>query len=131
MTQETKLILTDQDFERLSALLLQTDEPSSELLEEEISRATITPVEKAPTDIVRMNSIVRFVDEETLYEAELSLVYPNEADIEKMKVSILAPVGTALLGLRAGQTISWEMPTGKIRRLKVLSILPPADGKAP
>jgi regulator of nucleoside diphosphate kinase len=75
-----------------------------------------------------MNSVVRFVDEETHCEAELSLVYPNEADIEKMKISILAPVGTALLGLRTGQTIGWEMPTGKIRRLKVLSILTPTVG---
>jgi regulator of nucleoside diphosphate kinase len=120
MNDETNITVTEQDYEKLSLLLLHTN---TELLEEELSRATIVPQKEISRDIVTMNSTVRFIDEETMRQSELTLVYPKDADVEKMKVSVLAPVGTALLGLRIGQSIQWPMPNGKKRTLKVLSII--------
>lgn len=123
MNDETNITVTEQDYEKLSLLLLHTASEACELLEEELSRATIVPQKEISREIVTMNSTVRFIDEETRRPSELTLVYPKDADVEKMKVSVLAPVGTALLGLRIGQSIQWPMPNGKTRTLKVLSIV--------
>ena len=75
-----------------------------------------------PPDAITMNSTARFRDESSGEERELTLVYPRDADGSPDKVSILAPVGSALLGLRAGQTIDWPLPGGRSTRLQVLEI---------
>ena len=68
-----------------------------------------------------MNSEVEFRDESTGKVQRLILVYPNEADIAEGKLSVLTPVGTALIGVRVGDSIGWETPSGEFRRLTVLS----------
>jgi regulator of nucleoside diphosphate kinase len=70
-----------------------------------------------------MNSRVLFEDLDSGRRSEVVLVYPHEADIAAMRVSILSAVGTALLGLRAGQNIAWELPSGKVGRYRVLSVV--------
>jgi regulator of nucleoside diphosphate kinase len=122
MREEQSILITDQDFERLCLLAHHEDGEMAELLDEELGRATVVPQRAIPRDVVTMNSQVRFRDEQTGQESEVTLVYPKDADVTKRRVSILAPVGMALIGLRIEQSIQWPMPNGKSRRLKVISI---------
>jgi regulator of nucleoside diphosphate kinase len=69
-----------------------------------------------------MNSEVEFRDDATGKVQKMTLVYPGEADISERRISVLTPVGTALIGLPAGQSITWEAPNGDLRRLTVLSV---------
>lgn len=106
------VILTDDDFVRLMAL--QPDPP----LRAELERAVVVPPRTVPRDVVTMHSRVRYVDETSGQRREIQVVYPAEADVAQGKVSVLAPVGAALLGLAVGQVIEWNFPGG-VRRLRV------------
>lgn len=130
MEHQPGILITDQDFERLSLLVQHSESKAAALLEEELSRAKIVSPSEIPKDIVTMNSTIRFVDNESGKESEVTLVYPKDADVTQRKVSVLAPVGMALIGLKVGQSIDWKMPNG-VRNLKVVSVLyqPEAGGE--
>ena len=83
----------------------------------------IVPSAEIPADVVTMNSRVVFRELETGEETEATLVYPSQADVNQRRISILAPVGAALLGLSAGDEIQWPLPSGKKRTYKIISIL--------
>lgn len=122
MEQTTPITLSKNDFDRLLALVGHLKTGSAELLEEEISRASVVSDDTLLRDVVAMNSTVQFVDEETGSESTVTLVYPHDANIDAGKISILAPVGIALIGLRVDQRIQWPMPNGKNRSLRVVSV---------
>lgn len=109
--------------------LLQ-QKPYLQELEREIDRAVEVLPSEIPPDIITMNSTARLVDLNTGEEMILTLVYPDHANISEGRISVLAPIGTAILGCRAGETIEWEVPDG-IRSLKVERILhqPEAAGQ--
>ncbi|MGN6513474.1 MAG: nucleoside diphosphate kinase regulator [Lysobacteraceae bacterium] len=118
------LLLSRLDCERLEALL---EGPfaaglDTHALAAELERAEVVEPAQVPADVVTMNSVVRVRDEDSGGERELALVYPHEADGSADRVSVLAPVGSALLGLRVGDAIDWPMPGGRSARLRVLSI---------
>lgn len=94
-------------------------------LSDELDRAIVVPSEKMPPDIVSLNSRVTYIDESNGVSRNIELVLPEEANMEQGKVSVLAPVGTALLGLKAGQSIEWPFPNGMPRRLRVISAISP------
>lgn len=123
MKNQNHLILTQADFQKLSFLVNASTSESAELLQEELGRASIVADEELPKDVVSMNSKVRFQDLETGQETIVTLVYPNDANIEENKISILAPVGSALIGLQVGQVIQWPVPSGQEKRFKVLAVL--------
>lgn len=123
MKDEDDLILSNGDFQKLSSLLNVTKPEIAELLEEELSRASVVPDNELPNDVVSMNSHVSFRDLDKGKESAITLVYPHEASIDENKVSILAPVGSALIGLKVGQVIEWPVPNGKEKRLKVISVI--------
>ena len=93
-----------------------------EYLREELDRAHVLPAEKLRPDIVSLGSQVEFRDEQTGKSQEVILVYPLHADIARRRVSVLTPVGAALLGLSVNQTISFRARTGERRELKVLKV---------
>ncbi len=130
MNAQDKLILTQNDFQKLSALIGSTNQEMVELLEDELSRVMVVADDELPKDVVSMNSKVSFQDLDTQAEFVVTLVYPHDAKIEENKISILAPVGSALIGLRVGQDIRWPVPNGKEKRLKVTSVIyqPESDG---
>lgn len=102
---------------------------AAEALLVEIERARIVPDHKLANDIVRMGSHVQYrTDRDDLVEVEL--VYPVDADISAGKVSVLTPVGAALIGLRTGQSITWETRDGRKNVLTVLSVIQPAQEAA-
>lgn len=122
MMDSTRLIISTEDFEKISTLLSVSKLEIADQLEEELGRAELVSADKLPTDVVAMNSQVEFIDLDTDKEQMVTLVYPNEANIEENKVSILAPVGAALIGLQVGQTIHWPVGDNKVRRIKVVSV---------
>lgn len=106
-------------FARLSPLSLLTSGPMvevSEYLREELDRAHILPAEKLRSDIVNLDSLVEFRDQQTGKIQEIVLVYPIDADIAHRRVSVSTPVGAALLGLSVNQTISFHTSAGEISR---------------
>jgi regulator of nucleoside diphosphate kinase len=119
-------IAIDADhFVRLSALSSLTSGSMTEVCEylrEELDRADVIPAEKFRPDIVSLGSQVEFRDEHTGKSHEIILVYPLDADIARRRVSVLTPVGAALLGLSVNQTISFHTRTGDRRELTVLKV---------
>ena len=120
------------DLERIEALLehLPAAEAGKlEALRAELGRADVVEPAAVPAQVVTMNSTVAFEDEGNGERLTLTLVYPNASGAPGA-VSILAPVGSALLGLSRGQRIDWPIPDGRRRRLKVLEVTcqPEASG---
>ena len=107
------LVITDHDLQRLLPILEQSDSPASELLDGELHRATIVDQRSVAPDVVTMNSEVVYEDIDTSARRRVKLVYPQDADPSQGHVSVLAPIGSALLGLRVGQAIEWQLPTGR------------------
>jgi regulator of nucleoside diphosphate kinase len=122
------IFITEFDLERLNKLI--EDEKSSGGgnkaylgdLEEELGRATVVDSKDIPEDVITMNSTVRLKDLETGEDMTLSLVFPQDADIDEGRISILAPIGTGMIGYGVGEVIEWQVPAGT-RSLEVEEIL--------
>lgn len=126
MSEQPTIYLTQNDLDCLLDLVEAYSAGSGgrrfEQLEGELIRAVVVPREQIPKDVVTMNSRVIFENETTGERLEIKLVYPREADIDAGKISILVPVGTALLGLRVGQSIDWALPSGEKHRYRVVGV---------
>lgn len=107
------LIITESDFRLLRMLRLHDE------LQRELERAIVVSSEAVPKDVVTMHSRVLYADETAGERRLVQIVYPTEADAGAGKISVFAPVGTALLGLSVGQSIEWDFPDGSRRRLRV------------
>ncbi|HET9235780.1 MAG TPA: GreA/GreB family elongation factor [Oligoflexus sp.] len=125
-TEQRIEMITDQDLKRVLSFLRGDCRDISivEMWEEKIEKAEIIMQDEAPPDLVTMNSIIRCGD------SNFTLVFPREADIDQGRISILAPLGMALLGARVGQTISWQARDGQMRALVIdsISYQPEASG---
>jgi len=123
-----RITLSRDDYERLSALVeaaIGRAPELAELLAGELTRAHVLAAGKYPKDVVSMGSEVRFRDDGTGKVQSMRLVYPREADISSNRLSVLTPVGAALIGVRVGDSITWETPAGALRMLSVLSVKDP------
>ncbi len=115
----TQLVLTRDDYKLLTSYLngmfgkTAFDRKNSEDLKAELKKAKIVDKDKFPLDVVRLNSKVTIKAEDKNELMELTLVTPDKANIKEKKISILAPIGTALLGFRRGHKIKWQVPAGK------------------
>jgi regulator of nucleoside diphosphate kinase len=114
MNSTTTITITRLDLQRLERLLDSLDEfgPGAQALQAELDRAEVVGHDEVPAGVVTMNSRVHCREESSGKDYHLTLVYPQDAGGEG-KVSILAPVGSALLGLSVGQHIDWPAPGGK------------------
>ena len=127
--------ITEYDLERLKKLLFEakyTEYRKSEYLEKlrlEINRAEVVSPQNIPGDVITMNSTVCLLDLDTGEEEIYTLVFPEDAELGQGKISVLAPIGTAMLGYEVGDVFEWEVPAGK-RKLRVEKILfqPEASG---
>ena len=120
-----KIWMTRSDMERLRALIEiynGGDTPYVDRLEEELDRAKVVDAKDIPGDAVTMNSVVRIRDLDTGEEKMFTLVFPGRPCESGKAVSILAPVGTAIIGYREGDVIEWEVPAGK-KRIEILEII--------
>jgi regulator of nucleoside diphosphate kinase len=127
MSNQPIIRVTEEDYDHLSELADAFAAAGRRLphLEAELSRAELVPARPEPLDIVTMNAKVTFEEEGAGTRQEITLVYPHEADIAKGRVSVVTPVGSALLGLGVGQAIDWTLPNGERRRYRVLAVSPP------
>lgn len=116
------IVLSESDYNRIMALLDSLDSDNLIPLENELTRAKVVPLSRLPANTVAMGSTVTFEDLESGKTTTVTLAYPNEANVEEMKISVLSPVGSALLGLRVGGTIEWPLPSRGQRRLKVIAV---------
>lgn len=123
-----KIQLTQLDHERLTRLLdsmrniAARDQASLLKLQGELDRAKIISSRRVKPDVVTMNSTVKLRDLDSGEVLEYQLVYPQDADPEANKLSVLAPVGTALLGFSVGDAVQWEVPAG-VRRFQIEEII--------
>ena len=126
MSLDRSIYVTQRDLERLQRLLethgSRRDAEACTALEDELGHAVVVEPTKITPDVVTMNSRVRFEDLDTGEQLEMTLVYPKDADVNEGRVSVLAPVGSALLGLSVGQSIQWPLPGEKNRHLRVVSV---------
>jgi regulator of nucleoside diphosphate kinase len=125
MEKQPPIILSRLDVERIETLFENPalhDSPAAVRLRAEFDRAEIVEPQDMPADVVSMNSSADCVDETDNKHHTLTLVYPRDADADAGRISVLAPVGSALLGLRVGQTIDWPGHGGRTLRLRVTAI---------
>jgi regulator of nucleoside diphosphate kinase len=125
-----EIILTRRDFVRLDAMLgdavLERLGKVGAFLLDELARAKVVPDSDVPPQIVTMNTTIRFRDNDTGREMVVTLMYPKDAAGRENAISVLTPVGAALLGLSADQKIAYETVDGRIKILAVLEVLRPA-----
>jgi regulator of nucleoside diphosphate kinase len=123
---DRNIYVTTQDRLRLKGLMAQSTEAKDRGdlagLLDELSRAVVVPADQIPADVITMRSRVRLVDLDNGSVLEYTLVYPSEADFSAGKISIVAPVGAAMIGYREGDEIEWDVPGGR-RRFRVDAIL--------
>ncbi|MCG5546993.1 nucleoside diphosphate kinase regulator, partial [Halorhodospira sp. M38] len=126
MSKRPEIVISSRDADRLEDLIdsLSKDAfPGKADLENELARARVVAPEEVPPDVVTMNSTVRFRVEGTDEEFTLTLVYPKDADPNGGSISILAPVGSALLGLPQGGEIDWPKAGGGEHRVRIEEIV--------
>ena len=121
-----EITVSTDDLDRLEGLLGELRGRAPEIaagLRSELDRARIVEPAEIPADVVTMNSTVRFTDEDSGKEFERTLCYPGEVTGGEDKVSILAPLGSALLGLSVGQRTDWPVPGGRMARIRILGVV--------
>jgi regulator of nucleoside diphosphate kinase len=118
------LVISSRDYDRLESLLRAPSVggvSNKAALEAELERAEIVEPEQVPPNVVTMNSTVRFSIAESGEEFRLTLVYPKDAG-EADRISVLAPVGSALLGLAVGDELAWPRPGGGVSTVRVMDV---------
>jgi regulator of nucleoside diphosphate kinase len=113
------LVLTRDDYETIQSYLKigphkhSFDRKNAEELKVELKKARLVPADKFPEDTVRLNSKVKIKEDRDDRILEFIVVTPDKANIKEGKISVMAPIGTALIGFRQGQKVQWQVPSGK------------------
>jgi len=131
-SRKPAIIVTQSDHQRLTRLAEAHADRNPDVAEEllaELDRARVVQDGKIGADVVRMGSTLRFTSD-LGEDRTVTLVFPGEADIAAGKVSILTPIGAAVIGLSAGQSIDWTARDGRVHRLTVETVQPPAENPA-
>ena len=127
-----RIILNSRDFIKLKQVInesIASGHVNAKNLDAELSNALLLDPEKIPSDVVTLNTKVRFIDINESEEFVYTIVYPEDADLTHGKLSVLAPIGTALLGYREGNEIVWNVPAGlKSFRIDKILYQPEANG---
>jgi len=122
--EERTIYISAYDKKRLLKLINRSNSGSNSLKEltKELDRAQVVEPRDIPGNVITMNSRIRLKDIDSGEEMEYTLVFPQDADFKNKKISILAPIGTALIGYSVGDIIEWQVPKG-IRKLQVEELL--------
>ena len=125
--RSSSITISSTDYQQLLTLInsarldRRVPADSLQLLERELSRATVVDPMDLPPDVVAMNTTVWFREQGDDEVEQYTLVYPAEADVIQQRISVLAPIGTALLGYRVGDVVVWRVPSGR-RRLVIVNV---------
>src|SRR5690349_2829737 len=127
-----RIYISESDLQKLYGLIDQhgdaRDGTAAERRAGELDRPIVVAADRLPADVVTMHSRVSFEDVLTGAVREVALVYPWSADPSAGRLSVLAPIGAALLGLRIGDTIEWPLPGGRTAKIRILSVAQPPRG---
>lgn len=128
-----RIYITESDRVRLNDLLERSRDPELkpylDALRSELERAKVVPSREIPADVVTMNSTISLTDVDTGETEEFTLVFPQDADAEIGRISVIAPLGTAMLGYRVGNVFEWQVPQGRTRwRVEKVLYQPEAAG---
>ncbi len=123
-------VLTELDHVRIDRLLARSRQASGEALHSVLDDADIVPNREVPADVVTMYTQIRVEDPRDGSQRKLAVCYPEDADPAGGFVSVLSPIGTALLGRRIGETVEFSAPGGSLQRLRIVELLfqPEASG---
>lgn len=123
-TMKRTIYITKADMTRLRNLIEAYKGPRDDLsrLRTELDHARVVAPDEIPGDVITMNSKARLLDLNDREEMTFTLVFPENASIEHDRISVVAPIGTAMLGQREGDEFEWEVPAGRVR-LKVVKVL--------
>jgi regulator of nucleoside diphosphate kinase len=127
------IVLSTEDHRKLSQLAHAGISVASTVADDllyELDRASVVPPEQLPRDAVRMGSSVRYRTDDG-DQREVTLVFPADADIDQNRVSVMTPIGAALIGLRKGQSITWIARDGRKHMLTALRVMQPDEGPEP
>jgi len=130
--REYPIIVTDRDIGRLRGLLAGQgqasfrDQGHLSQLQSELERALVLAADEVPAGVITIDSLVRVVDLDSGKRSVLTLVLPRDSDVAERRISVLAPIGTALLGFRAGDDVEWATPGGT-RRLHIEHVVQPSQ----
>lgn len=123
----TPIYISRDDHSKLRLLLAtalhSNGNAALQKLRDELDRAFVIDSDAVPGDVVTMDSTVQYEDLGTGEIEEYTLAFPERANVERKRLSILAPIGTALIGCRVGDTVNWSTPGG-VRQLKVRRVTP-------
>lgn len=126
MATKPKIVLAKDVYEKLSKLIDSVPEDTiTDQLIDELERAKIVSPQKLPADVVTMHSQVTFTVQSTGKTFTYTLVYPRELDDPTQKLSVLSPIGSAIIGLQTGQEIEWPLSKTQRTTVKVESVAPP------
>ena len=119
------IIISSQDLHRLETMLEHQTKltPTMQHLEDELARAEVVEPQDIPANVVTMNAKVLITIAPAKEATEITLVYPHDFRGDKGQVNVVAPIGTAILGLTEGQEIEWPQPDGHIMKVKIEKIL--------
>jgi regulator of nucleoside diphosphate kinase len=137
MIMNTSIMLTENDYNRLKLLLADLNRQSrgmqygAETLEEILDLAAVVQPRQVPANVVTMNSRVLFEDVHTGEKGTVTIAYPTEVDVSTRRISILSPMGAALIGEAEGAEVELPVPHGQTRRVRILDVLyqPEAEGE--
>lgn len=133
-TRDPKIVIDAAHLPRIEALAegaMQRNPAMADRLLDEISRARATPSDKMPASVVSIGSTVTYRDESTGQEKSVTLVFPENADIDNQRVSLMTPIGVALLGLSEGAAFYWDTRGNQRRTLTVVRVEQPAADAGP
>lgn len=128
------VVISESDAAKLRTLLFaywhsDHDQEHLQELRQELERAAVVDTEEVPADVITLQTRVQVLEVSTGIRREFVLVLPTDADVSAGRISVLAPLGTALLGYREGDEVVWQMPGG-VQRLRIEQVLQPA-GRIP
>ncbi len=120
--EKNAVVITEADFNLLKPYYNKKADPSQEMsLANELSRAVIVKEEDFPIHGIRLNSKVQLLDLHTQMKMEFTIVMPSYADMRQNKISILTPMGAALIGFRKGELVEWKVPVG-LKKFEILDV---------
>ena len=121
--QKNQVILGEDDFRQLKQFAENFPGNTNEMsLSYELSRAVVVENDQVPAGSIRLNSLVKVRELTSNKEMEFSIVMPAFADFKQKKISVLTPMGAALIGLSKGETVEWKMPAG-MKKFKILDVI--------
>jgi regulator of nucleoside diphosphate kinase len=119
---QNKVILCEEDYRQLKQFEDNTSPAGTDMsLAQELKRAKVVKEEKLPADYIRLNSLVKVKELKSKAEMEFRIVMPALADIKAKKISVITPMGAALIGLNKGAKLEWKMPSG-MKHFEILEV---------